>query len=160
MKKFLILCLLAAIGAVAVISRADAAPQNGLFCQSHPLAPVCQPHPGGKPPVPPPPHGNPALHRHGGWPHFGGGPMWFDQGWNNDFGPDQSGGFFGFGPHLRSTSLCADFAWNLRDQGFELVRPLKCYGKTFTYRARLHGKPVNVNVRRLSGRITSVLPAT
>ena len=160
MRKLIILCLLVAIGAVAMIQRADA--QDRLeYCRNHPTDTDCRNAngyatgigPGNQITQPAPWQGQ----RHGGWnrqPHA------------RDNGPDV-GIYFGFSGSEPPPSYgygsnyypgqCRDVAFMLRDQGFENVCPVRCSGPRLIFTAWRDGERVTLYVTR-DGRIRRIIP--
>lgn len=171
MRKFIVVCLMAAIGAVAFIQHANAG-QNEDFCRDHSNWPGCPgANPQASPPVqghrppggnggnggpPPPPPG--GWHSNGGWHHQG--PPVYN-------GPDTSFYFgldtgeppppFGYRRYYYP-GQCRNIAFDLRDQGFEHVRPIKCSGPRLVYSAWRDGEKLILYVSR-DGRIRRILPA-
>ncbi len=135
MKKLMVFGLLAAIGAVAFIGRADAAGMHD-FCRVNPTAPQCQhPHPPG--------------------PHFG-------HGYNRWRGQD--GVFFGFGQpfpprYVPNQGLCQDIANSLSDQGYRNVRALRCAGRYYIFGVWRNGQRLNLYITPYDGRIRKITPA-
>lgn len=164
MKKFLVLCLLVAIGAVGFIEKSQAQDMR-QFCMSHPGAPGCQGQPhGGRG------HGNPNQ------PHPPGGPRPpFFHGQPQGHGPDFGGDgrfhhrpgdwqpFVGFqlfvDPGYPAPSYCDALANSLSRQGFRILQELKCSGGTYIYLARRDGELINLYVSTATGRITAIRPA-
>ncbi|MDE2385243.1 MAG: hypothetical protein KGO53_11555 [Alphaproteobacteria bacterium] len=55
--------------------------------------------------------------------------------------------------------MCSDLAWQLRNEGFNNVRALRCSGPTFIYSAWRRGEKVRVYISPISGRIRKIVPA-
>lgn len=161
MKKFIIVCLLAAIGAVTFIAKGEARSIRE-FCLQNPDLPECLPYVArlhrepSMPPLPSPekfPPGPP--------------PPYADQGQLDpppDFQPGfdrrHSGGLnlqFRFGQPV--TNRCAEFSVRLREQGWRNVRALRCTGPSFVYRAWRDGQSMTLLVSPNSGRIRKIIPA-
>ncbi len=133
MKKLMVIGLLAAIGAVALIGRADAASQRD-FCRANPSAPQCQGHP----PRPPGPHFNHWRGRDGVF--FG-----FGQPFPPRFVPNQG--------------LCQDLAIELGDQGYSHVQPLRCSGRYYIFKVWRNGQRLNIYISPIDGRVRKITPA-
>jgi hypothetical protein len=149
MKKLMIVGLVAAIGAVALIGRAEAA-GSADFCHTRGAMGQCiDPTP--------PASGGPGT---GPSPHH-----WRQPGHNfrHNHWRGQNGFFFGFGaplpPFVQDRGLCQDIALQLQDQGFNHLRPLKCSGRTYIYSAWRNGKKLNLYVTAFNGRIRKITPA-
>ncbi len=171
MRKFIVLCLMAAIGAVAFIQHANAA-QGEAFrnnCTDNPGDPQClhKKHPvanpgTGQPPGPPPGQPRPQRHNWNGpsHNHWGGFPP-PNEGANFGlyFGLDagEPPPPLGYGRYYYP-GQCRNIAFDLRDQGFERVRPIKCSGPRLVYSAWRDGEKFILYVSR-DGRIRRILPA-
>ena len=134
MRKLIVIGLLAAIGAIAFIERADAA--GVKFCASHPDAKKCY--------APPRPLVyRPAFLRH-----------------DNRF--QQDGRRFAPlpGAFAPSPIRCDEIAYDLRSQGFTQVHALSCVGANYIYSAVQDGTQVNITVDKRFGRIRRVYPST
>lgn len=147
MKKFIIVCLLAAIGAVSFIAKGEARSIRE-FCMQNPDLPECLPYvarlhrPGPEPlfdqglsdppPPPPPPQFDSRRHRDG-----------FDL-------------QFRFGTPV--ANRCMEFSLRLREQGWRNVRAVRCAGPSYIYSAWRDGQPMNVLVSPYSGRIRKIIP--
>ncbi len=178
MKKLVVFGLLAAIGAVTFINRAQAAAPQG-FCQSNPSAPQCggsgggSPNEGGAVNMNSQNNGvrntNPNYNNgnyNNGNDNNGNGAQndWryrHHRGYGNggSYGYGQPGVYFNFGlatPGYRNR--CSDVASRLRYSGFYNVRPINCGGSTYAYSARRDGQRFRVYVSANSGRIRSAVP--
>lgn len=174
MKKFIIVCLLAAIGTVGLIAKGDARSIRE-FCMQNPDLPDCAPYmQGGRPSPVLPPSSSQTNDTQGGRPT----PMLPPPSNQNDaFGqpipqqPDQPpfgqrrdwrhrNGFgfqFGFGAPV--ANRCMEFSLRLREQGWRNVRAVRCAGQSYIYSAWRDGQPLTLMVSPNSGRIRRILPA-
>ena len=161
MRKLIVLCLLAAIGAVAAITRADAE-DRAEYCRNHPTNRDCRDVPTMIPSQPQVARPAPAPDRR----QWHDGHQWNDQpnvGVYFNFGagdrlPPQPryGNDYGYGSNYYP-GQCRDVAFMLRDQGFENVRPLRCSGLRLIFSAWRDGESVTLYVSR-DGRIRRVIP--
>jgi hypothetical protein len=53
---------------------------------------------------------------------------------------------------------CSEGRQIVRDRGFRQVRPVKCFGSIYKYRALKRGTPWSVRVDSYAGRIVSIRP--
>jgi hypothetical protein len=157
MKKFLIAGLITAIGAVALISQANA---RGNFCYYNPDAPQCQdygPYDGGGYPPPPPNYGEdypppPRPHHHNS----------YDDNYNSDSFLFDNGDYNGptinlqFGNSGRKS--CSSIANSLRRSGFRRVVPVDCAGSGYAFKASRDGQVLRVSVVSATGRISQIRP--
>lgn len=181
MKKYLIAGLLSAVGAVAMISQANA---RNDFCYYNPDAPQCQddgsyggggyPPPaegggyggGGYPPPPPgyggsgypqpPDYPEPPIYprRHHHYVDNGDGSdgFFFNDG-GDDFGPTIH---LQFGSSGRKS--CSAIADSLRRSGFRRVVPVDCAGRDYAFKAFRDGRVLKIGVKSATGRISSITP--
>jgi hypothetical protein len=139
MKHFLIAGLIAAIGAVALVSTAHAASR---YCYYNPDDPDCFDQGGygdGGDPVPPPPPRRP-LYDNG-----------YDQ---NDYGepyypprPPR--------PVYQPASECETIGASLRRYGYRRIRAVDCDGRFFEYNANRGNRRFLVKVNSNTGRIVN-----
>jgi hypothetical protein len=159
MRKLIIIALVAAIGAVAMIQHASA--QHSPFCldmQGQPCDKGNQNPPNPPPPQPPgpwhqPPGGNGSWNHH--HPHQDGGPnigIFLGLGSGEvPYPPTYGGGYY--------LGQCRNIAFDLRDQGFERVRPIRCTGPRLVFSAWRDGDKLILYVNRW-GRILRIIPAS
>ena len=162
MKKLIVICMLAAIGAVTMIERSYAAGE-GRSCD---VTNTCQPGQGGVPPLPqqqqpgqPQNQGN--WQGGGNWNHhhnYGGVQPYFGFQYNGDPNYDQGPDPYYDRPQP-AYSRCSDLSEMLRERGYRNVHAIDCAGPSFVYRAIRAGRPVVVTVSARSGTIRSVARA-
>ncbi len=158
MKKFVIVCLLVAIGAVAAIAKGEARSIQE-FCLQNPDLPECAPYVAqqGHPTPMPPPRGT----------NFAGQPL--PPAAQPDQPPPPPPQFNRYGRHLGFgfdhgfappfANRCMEFSLRLREQGWRDVRPIRCAGPSYIYSARRDGQRMNILVSPRSGRIRQIIPA-
>ncbi len=150
MKKFIIVCLLAAIGAVSFIAKGESRSIRE-FCMQNPDLPECLPYVARlhrEPPMPPPP------------PYVDQGQPGPPPDYQPDYGRRQRDGFdlqFRFGNTV--ANRCTQFLQNLRQQGWRNVRALRCTGPSYVYSAWRDGQSMTLLVSPNSGRIRKIIPA-
>ena len=159
MKKFIIFCLLAAIGAVSFIAKGEARSIQE-FCMQNPDLPECLPYVARlhrEPPTPPPPpqadQGQP------GPPPPQDYQQSFDGRNHDGFDRRHRDGFdlqFRFGEP--ANNRCAEFSQRLSQQGWRHVRALRCAGQSFVYSAWRDGQSMTLLVSPNSGRIRKIIP--
>ena len=152
MRKLIVLCLLVAIGAVAMIQRADAGPNTPFKCKDRPGQAECPNIPPPQPQIGMPspeknPHGWQGNNRWRNHSHTG---LYFGL----DVGEPPPR--YGYGSNYYP-GQCRDVAFMLRDQGFENVRPLRCSGPRLIFSAWRDGESVTLYVSR-DGRIRRIIP--
>ncbi len=169
MKKFVIICLLAAIGAVTFIAKGEARSIQE-FCMQNPDLPECLPYVARlhrQTPLPPPPASPEKF-------PTGPAPIVVDHGppppdFQPDYGRRHRDGFdaqFGFGNRDENRfgfdngqgNFCGRFAFRLRAQGWQRVRALRCSGPSFVYQAWRDGQTMTLLVSPNSGRIRKIIP--
>ena len=182
MKKLVVFGLIAAIGAVTFINRAQA--QNSTdVCAFNPMQ--CngtvpdsvlnggqQPHNG----VPQAPRSNGADNGQNDWRHHHRGQRGYYRPGYSAFGYPgygyQNFGYPGYGYYDNQPNVylnfslgtpdyrnrCSDLAFRLRNRGFYNVRPIRCGGSTYIYAARRDGERLRVYVSAYSGRIRDAVP--
>ena len=157
MKKFMIAGLITAIGAVALISQANA---KGNFCYYNPDAPQCQdygPYDGGGNGYPPPPDNYDDYYPPRPYHHQS-----YDQNYNSDSFLFDNGGYYGptinlqFGASGRKS--CSAIADSLRRSGFRRVVPVDCAGSGYAFKASRDGRVLRVSVVSATGRISKITP--
>jgi hypothetical protein len=136
MKHFLIVGLLAAIGAVALAGTSHAASR---YCYYNPDDPDCFDQ-GGYDPVPPPPP--PRIYQ----PDYGNDQ--YDDGYDEQYAPPPRPR-----PPVYQASRCERVGQSLRRYGYRNIRPLNCGGKNYKFEAFRGGGRFFVKVRASSGRI-------
>ncbi len=142
MKNLIVVCLLAAIGAVLWIERADAQAMGACFTRNGITR--CRPSP--RPPGPPVGPQEWRRHHHPVMPFP---PRWRGPSYVAPPAP----------PPLAFNSSCVDLAQRLIAQGYNNVEMLSCAGRTYIYRAWRGGQRLTVYVSSRSGRIRRIAPA-
>jgi hypothetical protein len=163
MKKFLVLGLLAAIGAVAMVSQSSAASR---YCIYNPDDPACY-NDGGYPPPPPPDYGDGDGYGGDGYPpppppHPRHHHHVYQDGYDNGFDPFYDN-YYDTGPvfslHLgQDGNRCNQIAASLRRSGFHNVRAVDCAGRDYAFLTSRDGQRLKVYVRSSNGRIKSIRP--
>ena len=141
MKHFLIVGLIAAIGAVALVGTAHA---GSKYCYYNPDDPDCYNQGGyddGGDPFPPPPP--PPRRRPPPPPQFYGDDQ-YDQG---------DDGFYTRPRPRPVVSRCTSVGQTLRRYGYRHIRPVECGGKNYKYEAFRGYQRYLVKVKASSGRI-------
>ena len=176
MKNVIVICLLAAIGAIFFIEAAHA--QQGQSCFIDNGVQRCRPSGGPGFPQQPPQGDNRFSNSHNEFPgqqnrDYQQGyqnrdyPQGYQQGDRRDGFHDgyrdrQPGFYFGLNvapPPPVFDGRCGGIAQRLGDQGFRNIRPLSCVGGTYVYRARRGGERLTLYVSSRSGRIRRIDPA-
>ena len=146
MKKFIVLGLLTAIGAVSFVTQASA---ESRYCRYNPDDPICQDYYNsdedysGNPPKGPYRPRDPYNQYE---PDY----RYQDQ---YDQGPVLS---FSFGSGQKYS--CDMLANSLRRSGYRQVRPVDCAGRDFAFIARRDGERLKVGMSSRTGRINSIRP--
>ena len=147
MKKFIIMCLLAAIGTVAFIARGEARSLHQI-CAHNPQSAQCRHHLH-KPPLHPlqqqaPDEADTEL-------PVPIGPLDFPS--KQRIYPQ-----YGFGAPI--ANRCAEFAVILHSQGWQDVKPLRCAGISYyLYNATRDRRLMTLWVSPYSGRVRKIVPA-
>lgn len=149
MKKFIIIGLLAAIGAVTFVAQANAA---GRYCMYNPDDPICQDY-----------YDNGENNGYQPPPYDGYGQD--DNGYNPPPRPhDYSNNGYDQGPvlslHFGSSSRysCNTLASSLRRSGFHRIRPVDCAGREFAFLATRDGQRLRIVMLSRTGRIKTIRP--
>ena len=160
MNKFVIVCLLAAIGAVSLIAKSESRSIRE-FCMQNPDLPECLPyvtrlHRELPMPLPSPektPSSAPQPYADQGQP---------------DPAPDLQQHYSrrnrdGFDLQFRfgntTGNRCNQFVQSLRQQGWSHVRTLRCTGPSYVYSAWRDGQSMTLLVSPNSGRIRKIISA-
>lgn len=156
MKKLVIVCLLAAIGAVTFIVKSEARSIQE-FCMQNSDLPECLPYVARlhrEPPMPPPPFAGQDPQPQSNF------QQGFD-GKNRDgvIARHRDGLDLQFGVGNPVTNRCTEFSQRLSQQGWRNVRALRCTGPSFVYNAWRDGQSMTLLLAPNSGRIRKIIPS-
>jgi len=166
MKKLIVICLLAAIGAVGMIGKSNATP----YCQTNPQSCTNGDMNPGAAQIPlgsqnhwqgqhNQGHNYPHKHNHnwgGGGPFIGFGIYSQPNYDNNGYYGDDPYVYDNPPPAYYSGSRCDRFVGSLHAQGFSSLHATQCSGPRFVYWATKHGERLRLVVSAYSGAILRV----
>jgi len=166
MKKLIVICLLAAIGAVGMIGKSNATP----YCQTNPQSCTNGDMNPGAAQIPlgsqnhwqgqhNQGHNYPHKHNHnwgGGGPFIGFGIYSQPNYYNDGYYGDDPYAYDNPPPAYYSGNRCNALASRLRSMGFRHVQSTKCGGSTYVYFATKSGRAVQVTMSARSGSIIRV----
>ena len=160
MKKFVIVCLLVAIGAVSFIAKGESRSIRE-FCMQNPDLPECLPyvarlHRDPQMPLPSPEKNSTSAPQ----PYVDQGQPGSPSDFQPYYGRRNRDGFdlqFRFDNSV--ANRCNQFLQNLRQQSWRNVRILRCSGPSYVYSAWRDGQSITLLVSPNSGRIRKIIPA-